>query len=826
MPEKFGAQAVAHIRQADSKKQSLYQHLLNVAKLTEEFAAKANLPLSGRLLGLLHDFGKYSNMFQRYINSSTGFLDQDSDDYLDPVAHKSKIDHSTAGAQIAWEHFRQYGAVGAYFAQMLALAVCSHHSGLIDCLSPLGDQTFLLRMDKEDAKTHRKECLDQADRIITSEIERLLSRPVLLEMQRSYSSISLKAKERAHKALSKAENDDNENSKDFQVGLLVRFLLSCLLDADRIDSAEFEDPAYAALRERLPAPDWQDLILRLEGELTQFTGKEPIHDLRRDVSQHCATRGENPQGLFTLTVPTGGGKTLASLRFALTHAAKHNLDRIIYIIPYTSIVDQNAKVARSIFEQGQEPGSVVLEQHSNIQPENDSWQGRLLAPNWDAPIVFTTMVQFLEALFGSGTRGARRMHTLAKSVIIFDEIQTLPVRCAHMFCNALNFLAAECGTSAVLCTATQPLLDSLPNPFRGHLKLDDHAEIIPNVNRLFADLKRVCFVNHCHKYMDAQSIAALTLEELAQKGSCLVVTNTKDWAKKLYTACLESGCPNIFYLSTNLCPPHRMALLEKIHVLLKNKEPVLCFSTQLIECGVDISFGAVIRFAAGLDSILQAAGRCNRHREAKLGSVHIVTVDRNEEHLEFLEDIAAGRDIFLRVIQENDDLLAQTDYDLTRPEIMDRYFAYYFYRRAKDMAYAITKKSDSSVPLLYMLGTNEDNPGSDKPSKRLQQSFATAASLFRPIKTATQGILVPYKQGREIISDLCSASGMFRKRELLRAAQRYTVNVYPNMFKALSTAKALFTIPELGIICLKEGYYNEAFGVSTEFQGNMTTEIH
>ena len=196
-------------------------------------------------------------------------------------------------------------------------------------------------------------------------------------------------------------------------------------------------------------------MIRLKSHVEELQVRDPIDHLRRDISSHCREGASRGNGIYTLTVPTGGGKTLASLRFALHHAKMHGMDRVIYLIPFTSIIDQNAEVVRGILEsQGTEPGSVVLEQHSNLTPEEQSWRGKILAENWDAPVIFTTNVQFLETLFGAGTRGARRMHQLANAVLIFDEIQTLPVNCVHLFNNAINFLVEQCGSTVVLCTAT------------------------------------------------------------------------------------------------------------------------------------------------------------------------------------------------------------------------------------------------------------------------------------------------------------------------------------------------------------------------------------
>jgi CRISPR-associated endonuclease/helicase Cas3 len=805
---------IAHIRQNDGKVQSLSEHLLETAKLCEKFAAKIGLAQTGYVLGLLHDFGKYSAAFQTYIRSVTGFSDQDCDDVPLPKTAKGKIDHSTAGAQAIWARFPRKGPKWPLYAQLLALPISAHHSGLYDCLSLDGEQTFIKRMKKEETKTFYLSCEESADDIILREMNRI-DISILNELHYVCDNIISREKIKKEKISSSIELYEQQNSVFFKLGLVARFLLSCLLDADRINSAEFEDLEYAALRKRLRKPDWRLLYGRLESALQKCTEAGQVNDIRRSVSDHCMSRACGAKGIYTLTVPTGGGKTLSSLRFALAHAQEHNLERIIYVIPYTSIIDQNAGIARDILEQGEEAGSIVLEHHSNIQPEEETWQGRLLAVNWESPLIFTTMVHFLEALFASGTGTARRMHALANSVLIFDEIQTLPVRCVHLFCNALNFLIESCGASAVLCTATQPLLSGLPHPFRGQLELAPDRELMPDVIKLFAELRRVRFINHCRAPMTGEDIADLAVTELGLAGSCLIVVNTKKWADRLYGLCRKRTNSRVIYLSTQLCPAHRSVLLNELRQLLRDKHPVLCVSTQLIECGVDLSFGAVIRFAAGLDSILQAAGRCNRHKETKEGRVHIVTVAQGQENLDALEDIKRGRDIFMQLLDE-EPALNDAGADLANPALTHKYFEYYFFRQKDQMPYPMK----DCPSLLHLLGRNDKNPRFSESSCLLQQSFKEAGRRFHPIDAPTQGIIVPYgEKGESLIAELSSMSEKDSVRTLLRAAQQYTVNIYPHIMRQLNEDNALYSIKALDILYLAKSYYHNERGVVSKDTG-------
>ncbi len=344
-------------------------------------------------------------------------------------------------------------------------------------------------------------------------------------------------------------------------------------------------------------PDWQKLIDCFEQ--ISFEIKNDVDQKRCEISSSCRQRASDKQGLYYLTVPTGGGKIFSSLRFALHHAKEHELDRIIYVIPYTSIIDQNASEVAKIFDSISR--EIVLEHHSNLVPEKDTYRNRILSENWDAPIVFTTSVQLLETFFGGGTRSVRRMHQLAKSVIIFDEIQTLPIKIVHMFNNAINFLTDLCSSTVIFCTATQPLLHEV-EPSKGAVPYSDAMEIV-DYSPLFDALKRVK-VQNCQKSgrWTEEDLTKRVKVLLQDKGSVLVVTKAN--AKHLYESC-HGLSKNVFHLSTNMCPKHRKTILDQVIDCLdpSNSKSVICISTQLIEAGVDVDFGAVIRCLAGLDSI-------------------------------------------------------------------------------------------------------------------------------------------------------------------------------------------------------------------------------
>lgn len=592
--------AVAHYRVRDDCWQSLPRHLSGTARWAKRFAEKLGLGMLGELLGLLHDLGKYSQAFQIYLKSAVGKLAPDVDeDWVDARQLKGKIDHSSAGAQYVWQMLGHgHGQLGTIVGQLAALCIASHHSGLINGLSAAGEDDFIARMRKDDGKTHLSEALAAADRDILERCQALLADPQLLHQL----DLVIKRIEQHN------QSGQGDMPRFQQFGLLVRFMFSCLIAGDRIDTADFENPDEARLRPAGRYEHWSVLIQRLESHLAGFTLRHPIDALRQSISLDCLRAASNAKGMFTLTVPTGGGKTLASLRFALHHAQQRELDRVVYVVPFTAVIDQNARVAREVLEPqaGADDGLVVLEHHGNLTPDREQGREKLLSADWDAPVVYTTMVQFLEALFGAGTRGARRMHQLANAVLVFDEVQTIPVRCVHLFNNALNFLVEQCKSSVVLCTATQPLLDRV-DAAKGAVKLSTGHSLMPDVGRLFDQLRRVDVHDaRTAQGWAAEDIANLVLREFRGKGNCLLITNTKRAAKDLYGLIgAVAGHDTVHHLSTDMCPAHRKVELDKVRAKLETGVPVICVSTQLIEAGVDIDFAVVVRFLAGLDSIAQ-----------------------------------------------------------------------------------------------------------------------------------------------------------------------------------------------------------------------------
>mgnify|MGYP001563540366 CR=1 FL=1 len=809
----LNADYIAHRREKDGEIQNLLDHLEEVSRKTGEFASKIGLKEQGELIGLLHDIGKASREFEQYIKSAVGLINPDEDDYVDAALKKGKVDHSTAGAQLIYRNLAGKNPEGLLVAQVLSLCIASHHSGLLDCISPDGVDAYSKRMAKIEEKTHINEVLGKISDEAKAKITTLLQSKELLQNVVS-----------RFKALRTPL--DSQETLFFKYGLMLRFLYSCLIDADRLNTADFEVPGAAKLRNHGNYADWPILINRLNEKLAAFE-PEGINTVRQKISQACYDFSDKPKGLYQLTVPTGGGKTFASLRFALHHADKRKMDRIIYVLPYTTIIDQNADEIRKVLEEKDKKGKylnrVVLEHHSNLMPDRETARQKVLSENWDAPVVLTTNVQVLEALFGSGTRGARRMHQLANAVIIFDEVQTLPVRCVQLFNTAVKFLVNNCGSTIILCTATQPLLDKIEPKSRA-LHITAEQQMVPNARQLFDDLKRIEVYDKTKPGgWSNDEIKELAGQRVIESGSVLVVVNTKTSAHKIYEQCTQISNVETYHLSTYMCPSHRMAVLDQVKACLHDKKPIICVSTQLIEAGVDISFGSVIRFLAGLDSIVQAAGRCNRHNEKypALGEVYII--NPAEENIDAIEDIRIGKEKSERLLDEFKNNPEGFGNNILSPEAMEQYYQYYFYQRASEMNYPVT--ADSSVGradnLFNLLSVNSLSVEEYKrirnknPAIPLRQAFMTAAKSFQAIESVARGIIVPYgEEGKNIINKLCSVQELEKQYKLIRQAQRYSVNVFPDLLKRLQEQAVHEVQKGSGILYLDERYYSDEFGLS------------
>lgn len=778
MSDKSVPTNIAHI-DGNGNIQPLEDHLLSVAELSESFGDAIGIGKMAYITGLVHDLGKASPEFSRYI---TG----ESSEY-----GRGDIIHSTSGAQLLRRLRSKMlsNPLKQYATEMAEIAIMSHHTGMIDCLTPDGSNNIERRFAGSDSLDTNTECIDGR---ILQEVESRLD-----DAATEFSSVI--------DAIRETEIDSEE--KLLRMGLLNRLLLSCLIDADRIDTHAFcEHITYPDQR-----ADWVELSRRLEDHVASFGQDDRISAIRKKVSNLCFDASSRPRGAYSLTVPTGGGKTISAFRFAINHLILNNMERIIVVVPYLSIIDQNARVMRGVLERsGEEP--VITECHSNIDVgEGTDVYWDAATDSWDGPIIFTTIVQFLETLYSSGTRKVRRMHNLANAVIIFDEIQCLPIKTTYLFNAAVNFLTQQCGTTVVLSTATQPLLsrtEKLP------LAMSINSEIVPDKEQLFEDMRRVDvkYLDRGKKAENPAQVSDLALKQLQQNDSVLIIVNTKRMARSIYLdlkAKIDADT-SLYHLSTNMCPCHRAEKMSEIRSKL-SRDKLVCVSTQLIEAGIDIDFDCVIRCLAGLDSIAQAAGRCNRHGRKDRAEVFVVKTD---DELGPLTDIREGRKCSELILDgEVDDPVA--------PDYMSRFYRMYFFQRSKDMAYPVEYDN-----LVNMLSSNTNAVSAFKsqnhrnPELYSRQSYKTANSLFKVIEEM-QSIIVPYdERSRNLISELSSGNDQTRDlKSIMRALQQYSINTY-RLDEAIRHNIVYEIAKGSSIFCLRDGFYDDDLGLVERPQMN------
>ncbi|OJG92130.1 CRISPR-associated helicase cas3 [Enterococcus silesiacus] len=794
------------MRKSDKENQYLKDHLAECAELSADWGEKIGLRKTSYLAGLLHDLGKYSNEFQVYLKKAVA----------DPKSvTRGSVDHSTAGGKLLFDycHKNSRDPFSYILAELVGNAIISHHSsrGLQDFFTPEGEAT--------------SDYLRRVDEIEVVEYELIKGRffqEVMSEEQ--FQKLLLEAT----KELKGFYQTDGKNRvKQNDTFFLLKFIYSCLLDADRTNTMLFEENKIFKQHEN-------DVLLQsysqsLEEYISTFTADTPINQLRSQMSEQCKNFAERKTGIYTLSIPTGGGKTLASLRFALNHAIKHGKERIIYVVPFTTIIEQNAATVREILKDEVN----ILEHHSNIFTDQEETKERqseeseaekealeqkqaLMKDNWESPVIFTTMVQFLNTIYSRGTRNPRRFHNLTNAVIIFDEAQGVPTNCTHLFNESLNFLKNYGTTTSVLCTATQP---SLENVGRALAKESD-GEMVSNLSEVESKFKRVEVIDRTtDEAWTLEELAEFSEEILAEKENLLIILNTKKAVRSLYQYLENKQLENIelYHLSTSMCAKHRKNLLDELREKLKrNDTKLICITTQLIEAGVDISFQSVIRSVAGLDSIAQAAGRCNRHGEIKQQPVYLINLSADLENLTHLPEIKQGQEITLDILKESSELEQK---ELLSHDVQKRYFDRYYDCFKDELNYPVKR---TSLNLFSLLGEGANalehykRTHGSAPLLAFRSSPKTVGKYFQVIDSPTTSVLVPYKKGNDLIADL---NGELRPEEYaptLKKAQQYMVNVFQHELMELQKTGSIYPLLNGDILALTSNAYDLKFGIDLE----------
>lgn len=791
---------LAHILPSDNAEQTVKVHCRNTASYAKEALEPISLSSAAYLAGLLHDMGKDTDVFQKYLYSAVYSGD----------AARGSVNHTFAAVRFLLQRYHDPSTdpYVRFTSELLSYAVGAHH-GLFDCIDEKHHSGFLHRLEKdgicyeEALSNYLKECACEAelDKLFHASVHEIMTFVAQLSplMERGGS---------AQEVL-------------FYYGLLSRLLLSAVIEGDRRDTAEFM--GARALSNGPPSDDlkgiWPSVLARVEFKLDGLPCDSPIEKARHIISERCRRFAERPGGVYRLNVPTGAGKTLSSLRYALAHAARWGKSRIIFTSPLLSILEQNAQVIRDFVQDN----SLILEHHSNVidPPESsDAADVReLLVDSWDAPIIITTLVQLLNTLFDGRTSCIRRFHALCNSVIVIDEVQTVPNNLLTLFNLAVNFLAATCGATVILCSATQPCLEETPHPLAS-----TPDEIVPYDADLWAPFRRT----------DVRDAGSMTLEDIpsfAEKilqdaDSLLIVCNKKAEAETLYRS-FNLDIYQCFHLSASMCMAHRRRVLQDLQFALDHPSPgkkTICVSTQVIEAGVDISFSRVIRISAGMDSIVQSAGRCNRNGESnKPAPVYIVQC--SGESLRGLSDIQRAKNATNTLLAEFRQNPVQYGNDL----VSDVSIRHYYKALYREMKRASEGFQDAPVSiggkkttLFSLLSDNAAFIDSSYCSSCLSyffnQAFRSAGNNFTVFDSNTTDVIVPFEQGKEIILDLGEIKlpyDLARLRGLLSKAKNYTVCLYKWQIEALEKQNALVSLCGGSILVLQDGYYDLATGFTT-----------
>jgi CRISPR-associated endonuclease/helicase Cas3 len=696
---------------SENQWQLLEDHLKNVAEKAGFFAETFNAKDWAYIAGIWHDIGKYSKGFQNRLRGG------------------KRVDHSTAGAKHAFESLGDNGKVLAYI-------IAGHHAGLADGRS--NDNSCLTKRIENNPPDYSA-CPEDILKTF-----RQLKLPFIPDRKRA----------------------------GFQISFFIRMLFSSLVDADFLDTENFMDRKKASRRQGYPSlEDMSKKLMPHLKRLTEKASQNRINEHRSRILERCISFAKEEPGLFSLTAPTGSGKTLSSLAFAMSHALDHGLKRIIYVLPFTSIIEQNARVFRDIFGD-----DAVLEHHSNFDPktfdqEEENPRSRLAAENWDAPLIVTTNVQFFESLFRRKTSRCRKLHNISGSVVILDEAQMLPAHLLKPCLETLRELTLNYKSTIVLCTATQPALSTSPHFKNG---LDSVREILPDPISVYNEFKRV---NTSHIGMISDEELAKRLSEHRQ---VLCIVNTRKHARLLFEKIRKTeGC---FHLSALMCPEHRSEKIEEIRKALSDNKPCRVVSTQLVEAGVDFDFPAVYRAAAGIDSIAQAAGRCNR--EGKLtekGNLFIFTPENGLPPGHFRQNAQIAETVMTR----------HSD-PLSLPAVKDYFENLYWIKGDLLDEYRILDEFEQGL-------RKGDFP------------FRTVDKKFRIIENDQESLFVPWNEyAQKIVEEMRSPKNPY---SAARKAQRFTVQIFPRVLAGLVAEGSVERIKDQFYVLISKALYDKDLGL-------------
>lgn len=779
---------IAHIRYDEDGTailQTVREHSFGCAREAADSVFHAFSSMA-YLAGLLHDMGKCTDEFDCYIKAGG-------------KESGRKVTHSFTGVKYVLEKWHAGNdSYSKMTAEIIAYAIGSHH-GLFDSFNSISESGFVHRCGFDQAR-YDEACKSFFEAVIDEEALDSL----FVEAVRGLKTI-------LGSALPIINMKSDTRLPSFHIGFISRVVSSAVIEGDRHDTAAFMTPGLYDSSFKVGPYQWKMLREKVEASIAGLPDSSRLDSIRKAFSEE-ATRLSERKGVYRLSIPTGGGKTLTSLRMALRQA-EAGRRRIIYAIPLLSILEQNAAVIRDAVGDDR----WIVEHHSNVVSDVDDEAddrmriASLLTESWSAPIVLTTLVQLLDTLFSAKTSCVRRMAALTGSVIIIDEVQSVPRKMLALFNQAMNFLAYFCDCQIILCSATQPRLDYVEESKLG-IQYAPEADVVRFDEDAWSAFRRTEILDDGKYYACIEDVAKRIIDASSDVDSLLVVCNTRKEALGLYRLVSMQTEKTVVHLSTSMCMAHRRQTVAALRRMLDDGDHVICISTQLIEAGVDISFRRAMRFCAGLDSIIQTAGRCNRNGESdELGQVEIIRL-RNE-NLNGLPDIDAAALAYTETYR------IMGGRQLEGCKAVDCYYRQlYSGMKAGETEYILKK---FGVSLFDLLSTNSMFAQSNVRCGdfALRQAFRTAGDSFRVFEDDRTDVLVPYGKGIELARLFVdvNANDLRSLNALVKEARQYTVPLFRHEIDRLASCGGLSRIESCDIFCLSQTFYDEESGVVMDF---------
>lgn len=799
-----------------NREESVAEHTYKTAFLCSKKGKRCKLSQFMSLCGILHDMGKNKQEFDDYLHA-----DEKARRKL-----RGTVAHASTGAKYIYDRHHNDAGNTKFMVEIISYAVAAHH-GLFDCVDVDHTDKFSKKLDNVDDydEAYRNAKQDYLNEYDLDQI--------FMESSAEFLTVCDEIKTLITRLQPILRSKSTQNVTErllgcslFLFSCLQRLVLSILIDSDWEATSDFMDnvDTLAKLSKfntkelfEKARENFQTYMSKKQQALDappQLTSKEKIIlKARSHLQGECRRFAKHPAGIYCLPIPTGGGKTLSSLAYALEYCRLHpETERIIYVSPYISITEQNAQVFREAI--GNEDW--ILEHHSSVirndEVESEDYRsGKFLKYdiNWEEPFICTTFVQFMNTLFSDKSESIRRMHRLSNAVLIIDEVQSMPLKCVHTFNYMINFLNAVCNTNIILCTATQPTLEEAECP----ACYSEPKYMIKNAEKWFQEFERVkIHTPRKEQKYTFESLRDEILERTAEYKSILVVLNTKSAVRNLYDL-LNAYRVNTEYLTTNLCAEHRSDKIKSIKEMLgKKQETTVVISTNLIEAGVDISFECVYRSMTGLDSLAQTAGRCNRNGEMEYGTLYLINLEG--ENTGNMEELQQNIRVMENILYQHNS--GDTQDSLLTPEWMDRYYKGVYFYASDKMNFPI-KELNTSILELLSRGFSL-NERSEK-RNQMNQAYKTAGQAYRVIDDDSFGVIVPYKKGLELIEALQTSYDMTEIKKYLRQAQRYTVNIRVSQVKKFEglIQPVSDKIPDLYMVAAP-GAYSLEYGIAPEWE--------